>query len=242
VSRSLRVAALGLLLAACARAPEANAPPAAAPARAIESSPPQPPPAPSTSPAAPADEVASARFELPGAFAPDRDLAWLRATFGTANVQVGEVPGAEGEMFRGVVLFPNDAERRAYLYFQDEKALRGLSLVRVLDAPSRWHLDSGVRPGMPLAALIARNGAPIRFTGFDWDYGGAISDWHGGRLAPRDDTPVRRGIRLGHGEAPDGSYPMGDAEFASDDPRWPHLGKVAIVGEISVSFPGEDDL
>ena len=231
------VAAGMVLLAACGRTPDhprvpATSPPAVATIQRADA------PAPIVADATPRDDA----WVLPGAFAPDRDLAWLRRRFGAANVRVGQVPGAEGELFPGVVLYPDDPTRRAYLYFQDETHLRGLSLVRVLDAPSRWRLDNGVQPGMPLAGLVALNGAPIRFSGFDWDYGGAIADWKGGRLAPRGDDPVRRGIQLGHGEAPTGSYPLGDAEFASDDPRYPRLGQVAIVGAISVSFPGEDDL
>ncbi len=95
---------------------------------------------------------------------------------------------------------------------------------------------------MPLSKLQALNGRPIRFTGFDWDYGGAISDWNGGRLQPDDKAPQRRGISLNHRDGADGAYPMGEDTFSSDDRRYPHLGTVVIVGEISISFPGEDDL
>jgi hypothetical protein len=199
----------------------------------------------STAPAHPAVIVPNPReraWELPGTFAPDDDLARLQRRFGAGNVRAGEVPGAEGETVHGAILFPDDPSRRAYLYFQDTRALHGLSLVQVLDTPSRWHFDNGVAPGMPLARLLVLNQRPIRFTGFDWDYGGAISDWNGGRLQQPDDDPVRRGIRLTHGEAPDGAYPLGDDTFSSDDPRYPRLGEVVSVDAISISFPGEDDL
>ncbi|MEO6264132.1 MAG: hypothetical protein ABIO58_04085, partial [Luteimonas sp.] len=192
--------------------------------------------------ATPADLAAGATWRLPGQFAADTSGTWLQQHFGAGNVRIADVPGAEGETSRGVILFPDDASRRAYLHFQDEQQLHGLSLVRVMDAGSRWQLDNGIAIGMPLSQLLAMNGKPIRFTGFDWDYGGAISDWNGGRLQPADDDPHRRGIRLDHREAPDGAYPMGDATFSSDDARYPQLGSVVMVGEISVSFPGEDDL
>ena len=47
------------------------------------------------------------------------------------------------------------------------------------------------------------------------------------------------GARADIGERP---YPMGDAEFRSDDAKFPDIGSDLVVDEISVSFPGEDDL
>ncbi|MEO6138865.1 MAG: hypothetical protein ABIP11_09405 [Luteimonas sp.] len=192
--------------------------------------------------ATPANLSDASTYRLPGLFAPSTTVSWLQQRFGKANVHVADVPGGEGETSRGVILFPDDNHRRAYLYFQDEKRLRGLSMVRVMDEGSRWQLDNGVAIGMPLSKLQALNGRPIRFTGFDWDYGGAISDWNGGRLQPDDKAPQRRGIGLNHRDGVDGAYPMGEDTFSSDDRRYPHLGAVVIVGEISISFPGEDDL
>lgn len=186
-------------------------------------------------PAAPVAPAAS-EYELPGDFAPGTDRATLEHRFGAANVRAGEVPGAEGETFHGIILFPDDPTRRAYLYFEDEQALRGLTTVGVFDMPSRWTLDNGVRIGMPLAELVALNGRPIEFAGFDWDYGGAISDWKGGRLQPATNAPVARSIRLGHADVEGDAYPMGDATFSSDDPRYPQLGQIARVEEIGVSF------
>lgn len=178
---------------------------------------------------------------LPGDFAPDTTVEQLKHRYGAGNVSVQDVPGAEGESFRGVVLFPREASKRATLYFQDEQALRGLSMVSV-DAPgSRWRLASGIGIGTPLAELQRRNGKPFLFSGFGWDYGGAIVDWQGGKLQPRDDNPVFENLRLQMPpEDPAKPYPTGDASFRSDDPRWTDLG--IGVGAISVGFPGEDDL
>ncbi|MFT3898146.1 MAG: hypothetical protein QM719_10715 [Thermomonas sp.] len=243
-----RFACAGVVLALCACKPQAEStaetpPIPRAPATIA---------APSTAPAAlandadpaTADQSAESTFELPGAFAPDTSVVQLEQRFGKANVQVGDVPGAEGETSRGVILFPNDATQRAYLYYQDEDKPSGLQLVRVLDEGSRWHFADGVRIGMPLSRLVALNGKPIRFYGFDWDYGGTITDWNGGKLAPAGaKDAISLGIRLNRIEdAPDKSYPIGEGEFASGDRRYPKLGSIAIVGEISVSFPGEDDL
>lgn len=162
--------------------------------------------------------------------------AWLKQRFGAGNVQVTDVPGGEGETSRGIVLFPGDPFRRAYLYFKDAQHLRGLSLVRVMDSGSRWRLDNGIGVGTSLSKLVAINARPIHFSGFDWDYGGGISDWNGGRLQPRDDGRPGPIIRLDHGDAADGAYPLGDATFSSDDPRYPRMGEIVFVGEIGMSF------
>lgn len=185
-------------------------------------------------------------YVLPGDFSPDNDVAALRKRFGDAQVKIGDVMGAEGETSRGIILFPDDSSRRAYLYFQDEKSLRGLSLVRVFETDTRWRLDNGIAMGMPLSELVKRNGRPIEYTGLDWDYGGTVSDLHGGALAPPAKDAVMRSWRLGAADNEHGyvenAYPMGDATYSSDDPRYPAQGRNVVVRELSVSFPGEDDL
>jgi len=245
VSREWFAAVAALALLSCQR--ETSTPAATPVAAATESPDDAQPSASLAGVAADADvDTPDNAFVLPGALGPDTDVAALRRLFGGSNVRVGEVPGPEGTTAQGVTLFADDPSRRAYLYFQNETEGAGLALVNIKDRPSRWALDSGVRPGMSLSELLALNGKPVKLMGFDWDYGGYISDWHGGRLARKQGDMVRRGVRLDTREAnnghPTGSYPSGDGEFNSDDPRYPRLGEIAEVGEISVSFPGEDDL
>ena len=188
----------------------------------------------------------NAEYLLPGDFAPDTSVETLRRRFGDAQVRIGNVPGAEGETFRGVILFPDDSTRRAYLYFQDEQALRGLSLVRVFEPDTRWRLDSGIAIGMPLAELVRRNGRPIEYTGLGWDYGGTVTDLHDGALTPPGNDAVMRSWKLGardvEGEPAPKAYPIGEGTFSSDDPRYPEQGRNVVVRELSTSFPGEDDL
>lgn len=230
-------------LAGCARTPEATPETAQVPGTTTAAVPPaaatvQKPSAPVAIP-----DSDTALFALPGAFAPDTALADLQQRYGKANVRVGDVPGAEGTTARGIVLFPNDPSRLAYLYFHDEKTLAGLSMMRVSGPVSRWKFDNGIGIGTPLSELLRRNGKPIKFYGFDWDYGGTITDWNQGKLTPRDDDPIRRFISLGsRDDADDGTYPVGDSQYASDDPHYPDLATNVVVNEIGVSFPGEGDL
>ncbi|ALN79789.1 hypothetical protein [Lysobacter antibioticus] len=233
------------LLGACERTP--SAPAAAKPAAHA----PQPATTPQTNTPAAEKGLGTAPpakldHVLPGALAPDTGPAQLRALFGADQVEISDhLPGAEGEEFRGVILYPKDSALRAYLYFQDSQQLRGLSNVVVREPDSRWRLDNGVSMGMRLAELVRLNGKPIRFSGLDWDYGGAISDWNGGRLAAKDGDPVIRHARLdrnAQASTAQDAYPSGDSEFSSDDKRYPQQGELLSVGELRVSFPGEDDL
>lgn len=176
---------------------------------------------------------------LPNAFNGGDTLASLRARYGASNVRVEDIPGTEGEVTRGVVLFPDDPTRRAYLLFADEANLEGLALVRVVDHESTWTLGD-LRMGTTLTELVARNGAPIEFSGFGWDYGGAIAGFRGGQLEPRNNDWPRTGFRLsprtdlGEGLL---QLPQGDGTFSTDDPRFAQYGTDIVIGELTLAFP-----
>ncbi|MEO8365776.1 MAG: hypothetical protein ABI538_06160 [Pseudoxanthomonas sp.] len=191
---------------------------------------------------APAPAPVRTTWILPGDFSADTTLRDLQQRFGASNVAVQEIPGAEGESSRGVVLFPDDPGRRATVYFQDPQNLLGLAMVSIDEDHSQWKLVSGIGIGIPLSELRRINGKPFTFSGFDWDYGGTIIDWQRGKLAPANDEAVsaRVQLRMPQGDVGDRAYPQGDSRFFSDDPRWKDLG--ITVGGFSVSFPGEDDL
>ena len=235
---------LALVLAGCQR--DAASPPSASsdgasatsPAEAAASS------APPTATEATSPVPAATDWTLPGDFAPDTTVAQLKARFGEANVRiVDDLPMAEGETARGVVLFPEDPSRRATLHFQDTRNLAGLQGVTIDDAGSRWHYASGVRIGMTLAELAALNGAPVSFYGLSWDYGGHVIGFNGGKLGDAEGRAGRDGMRLDiQPDAKDGDYPVGDREFRSDDPKWPKAGRSLAVSELKLSLPGEDDL
>lgn len=231
----------GLALAGC-RASDAPAPAAASVATTAT-----PAAAAAGAPATAADVAAvpqAPRFVLPGDITTQTTVADLRARFGAANVVAGEIPGAEGETSQGVILYPDDPARRAYVSLDGQR----VTDVRVWDRPSQWAFDDGIGIGTPLSTLVERNGKPIRFYGLDWDYGGTISDWNGGTLDPRASSPPGpwRSIRLGAREdIGQRRYPMGDGEFDSTDKAFPNVGQDLVVGEIGVSFdvpgPGDGD-
>jgi len=171
------------------------------------------------------------------AFRGGESFATLRDRFGAANVREQDIPGAEGEVQHGVVLFPDDPARRATLYFADDQKLEGLALVRITDPESTWAIGDNIRMGTTLAELVALNGGPIEFSGFGWDYGGAVAGYRGGKLEPNNAMAPQGGFRLATrpGLPEDVAVPQGDTTFSSDD--YPALATDIVVGELTLSFP-----
>jgi hypothetical protein len=189
--------------------------------------------------ATPADLNAESTYLLPGFFHAKVTLENVRRRFGASNVRVGKVAGAEGEEFNGIVLFGSDPQRRVEIFFADDANQRGIGTIRVTGAKSRWHFDNGLRLGTTLAELVAKNGAPISYSGLDWDYGGAINDWHGGRLDALSRGVPPMSIGLTHGENASG-YPLGEDTYRSDDKKYPRALSVLYVGMLSVDFEDRD--
>jgi len=230
-ARLLSSSLLVLMLCACdgkepPAAPAADAAPAPTPAAAPEA-----PPSPAATPVDAAPNAAAAPLET--LLLPDDTLASAQARLGAANVVARELDGAEGETFPGWVLYPDDAMRRIDV-FLDEGGKHPASL-RIDAEHSPWQRADGIRIGLTSTALQTMNGKPFEFLGFDWDYGGAITDWREGKLAATNGGGGP--VRLCPPETTPEGYPSGDSPFGSDDP---HLAtSPATVCEFSVGI-GED--
>lgn len=233
-----------LLLAACRQST-----PDQAPAQAVTDASPAAPastPEPSASAAPPeaAPGVAEPFAEdwtLPGAFDPTDTRESLERRFGKANVRAQTLAAAEGEEVPGLLVFPDDPQRRLEIGLDGDAPDARISAITVRDRDTRWRMQ-GLRPGMSLDELVAANGAPVSFYGFSWDYGGSVDDWHGGSLANPVGAPSFHHVALEPASADDAdALPQGDASFRSDDAQWPRLGARVVVGEISVSWPEAND-
>lgn len=166
---------------------------------------------------------------------PDDTLAVAKARLGEGNVIARELAGAEGETFQGWVLYPDDPMREIEVML-DDAGLHPVAL-RINAPNSAWKRGDGVRIGTTSAELQAMNGKPFKFYGFEWDYGGAITDWNGGAMEPKK-TP-RGGQTLCRPEdtgEPLIDYPSGDQEFSSDDPRI--VAHPAVVCGFTVNLGG----
>lgn len=166
--------------------------------------------------------------------APD-DTVWsLKQRFGKDAV-VQDLPGAEGEKYKGVVLFPKARDHRIEIAFTDDKAMRASGLtLRDTARTSRWSVN-GVSIGSSLADVQRANGKPFLVSGFEWDYGGFVTDWKGGALG----RPLQGGctvtIRFDKKTAAPKSLLGDGVKAASDNPtlmKW-----APVVTEIGVNFP-----
>lgn len=224
------------LLLACAPSPQPEAPvvapqaPASAPAPAVAQ----------TAPTATQDE-----WVLPGWITQATTLEQVQQHFGAANVRVdNQLDGAEGMTYTAWIVFPDDPTKRLELIPYEEARPGGvLTRIRVADPSSRWRDANGLHPGMTLAELVERNGKSIGFSGLDWDYGGTVLDWNGGKFALHEDIVIfPTAILTRRPGLPEGAkVPSGDGEFRSDDKRFPTLGQDLVVGELWLDWMDPDD-
>lgn len=229
-------------ITACQRTPPAPVPPTAVPkpAPAEPVLPAEPPVA--SEPTPPSTEQVE-DWVLPGTLKSTTTRLELETRFGKANVRVETFDGAEGGgSYPVLVIFPDDPKKRLELVQDADNPDAPITELRISDAASQWHDANSLRPGMTLAELVALNGAPVSFYGLGWDYGGAVQDWHGGKLANAVDAATFHRVALvSRKGATDPRVPEGDGSFRSDAAGYPTIGKDLVVGEIGISWPHEGE-
>jgi hypothetical protein len=197
--------------------------------------------------------VPAPAFVLPGDFAQSTTLAELQERFGPHEVRVDEQRLDDGTVERGVILFPDDPTRRAYVDFYDDATLEGIHAIVVRDRGSVWRGKNGVRVGMTFAELRAANDWPFYVSGF-WDDGTAYvrdqwspaigDDGRLGRLDVGEGEHMYFGVDLGLkgpvADIPPGDYPHDD-NVSSDDPKYPRLGEIVEVTAIVASTSLDDE-
>jgi hypothetical protein len=138
--------------------------------------------------------------------------AALRAAYGEGNLVEQTLPGAEGESYTATVLYADDPTRRLEIVWEDDATKMRPANVSVSGDASVWTGPNGLSIGDELAQIEQMNGRPFKLWGFGWDYGGWVSDWNGGALAPHDGCITR--VRF---EATaESNNAQGDREFLSD--------------------------
>ncbi|MGJ5134237.1 hypothetical protein [Bradyrhizobium oligotrophicum] len=151
---------------------------------------------------------------------------------GEAVVQ--DLPGAEGETYKGLVLFPRAMDRRIEIAFIEDKraTVSGLTL-RDTAKTSRWSV-AGVSIGASLAAVQSANGKPFVVAGFGWDYGGYVTDFKNGALGRMQPGGCSITIRFGTSKDTPRALSGDGVKVASDNPV---LLKLApVVTAIGVNF------
>ncbi len=157
----------------------------------------------------------------------------LLATY-KSYAQVTDIPGAEGITQKGVVLYGNDPRRRVEVFFYDD-ALTEVSTV-LIRGDSQWSGPKGLHLDSSLAEVEAANEKPFKLGGFDWDYGGYVSDFNRGKLA-KIKGKCTFGVRFG---IPENGGPVaesieGEKTLVSTDPAV--IAAKPVVQELSVGWP-----
>jgi hypothetical protein len=127
-------------------------------------------------------------------FTPMTTRADLAAAFGQDNVAQQTIDGPEGAKVNVTVIYPGDARRRAEVTFSDDTAGTGLTGVTVGRDATEWSGPNGLKIGDPIESVERSNGGGFTLSGFDWDYGGVVTDWKKGELgeqAPNCRTVAR---------------------------------------------------
>ena len=235
----LVIAIAAVALAGCRQASQAatTTPPAAQAAATVAAEAPAAP-----APAASIEQDDARAWSLPGWLTPTTTRRALAERFGHDNVRDEHLTGIEGIEYDAWVLFPDDPSRRLELMRSEGGGDRTLTTIHVSGAQTVWRDANGLHPGMPLERIVERNGKPVGFSGLDWDYGGIITDWNDGKLAPGDGQAVFPSILLTRrADLPDAAeVPIGDDTFRSDDPRWPTVASDLVIGEMFLSWPDEE--
>lgn len=154
---------------------------------------------------APAPALANVPLTL-GCGAPftrDATPATLAAVFGRENVIPEEISGPEGMPLNVTAIYPNDPARRIEVIFSDEEARTGLATVMVSNPESLWTGPGGLKIGASMTSVEDANGGPFNVMGFEWDYGGYVSDWQGGKLGEANGCSTTVRLTTSEGALPD---------------------------------------
>lgn len=108
--------------------------------------------------------------------------ATLATVFGRENVIPETIAGPEGALVNVTAIYPKDSARRIEVVFRNEEERTDLSAVMVTRPESQWSGPGGVRIGDGIAEVEAANGGPFEVMGFQWDFGGFVAHWNGGKL------------------------------------------------------------
>lgn len=154
---------------------------------------------------------------------PPADLAKI---YGAGKVQYKTVTAAEGQEQPGAVIYAGTQDELKVGFTEDSKRIE---FIRVVG--TRWQTNEGLRIGTSLAELERVNGGPFQFSGFGWDYGGAVFS------GPRGKLPKGIGITIAPAKnesSKESQQVMGDRRFSSRHPALKNLG--VVVSSLVVGF------
>lgn len=147
-----------------------------------------------------------------GAITPQTDFAGLQKIFGAANIKDERICGAECVDSVNVTFVYPETDKQITVYWDDSAYHKTIVYLENDTENSPYRTATGLRIGSTLKQLLDLNGKKITFSGFDWDYGGAVQSYNNGSL---EHSGV--GFQLGLGSYPDNSL-SGDMTLDTDMP------------------------
>jgi hypothetical protein len=166
---------------------------------------------------------------------PDATAESLLAEYGERAV-TGMLSLPDNEVVDGIILFRDQPDERIEVIFRDKEMTR-VAEVRLGEDATAWRGPGEVRKGATLAEVQAANG-PFLMSGFRFDWGGEVIDWHGGKLEKLEGGCALK-LRL---ELPPSAKASADEEIESNDDRLtgldPAVADMAIVWKKPGLFGG----
>ena len=165
----------------------------------------------------------------------------LKSRYGRKNVQSTKVHLGEGEYEPGTVIYPNDPTRTIEIIWKDAQRKRFPKRIQISGEKSVWRTRHGISLGTELKELERINGKPFVLAGFNWDYGGTVVSWEGGKLErdfEKDGRVVvlRLSYQTDHDELGiDAGSVKGDRDFPSSNQVMQKINPK--VYQIIVAFP-----
>jgi hypothetical protein len=157
------------------------------------------------------------------------------------SARVDSIYVVEGMTAPGVIVFPDNPLKMLEIYWDREIDPLRPALIRISGAGpvnvggSSWKTTDGITIGTSLEEVERLNGKPFDLYGFDWDYGGLVTDWKEGKQSPY----LHLRFQLTEvGKIP--STVLGETVLKSNDPVLRRLKPVVAV--IELSFPRSDPM
>lgn len=155
-------------------------------------------------------------------------FADLVRIYGKANVTSEEISGNEGDSYPGAKVFPKDPQKTLEIIWKDPDHKRNPELVRIAgETTSVWKTDTGITLGTTLKEVEKINGKPFKISGFEWDLGGLVVDWNGGKLTAQT---------LGMGFQPREGVTEKEAQSVNGDRVFPSTNRVLQKMNPKVSY------
>lgn len=159
----------------------------------------------------------------------------IEARYG-GQTAIEEITGAEGATAKALAIFPKDPARRLFVSFFDDEMTK-LAALGPAEGATHWTI-AGLKPGSSLADVIKANGGKFEISGFEWDYGGYITNLKGGKLSSLEGGCMVT-IRFNPPEGKEvPSALSGEKSIASSDAKLAKLNP--RVSDIQLGWAGED--